>query len=86
MIIERGRFMLQLVEEWSQFFQSCNWRTFHFCQIEAEDESWIGNVEVTVIILGIGFRLVWNHTETPERRRMLRDIVSFNEALSEEEK
>ena len=52
------------IEEWSQFFQNCNWYTFHPLMIEYEDETNMGGVELTIIILGLGFRVRWNHTET----------------------
>lgn len=57
-------FYIYWIEEWSQFFRPCNWYTFHPIQIEVEDERNMGGVEATIIILGLGFRVRWNYTET----------------------
>lgn len=57
-------FSIYWIEEWSQFFKSCNWYTFHPLQIEVEDERNMGGFEITVIILGLGFRARWNYEET----------------------
>lgn len=52
------------IEEWSQFFQPCNWRTFHPLFIEIEDDRTMGGVEATLIILGVGVRFRWNYAQT----------------------
>jgi hypothetical protein len=52
------------IEEWSQFFQQCNWRTFHFTQFEVEDDRSLGAIEATLILLGLGFRVRWNYKTT----------------------
>lgn len=54
------------IEQWSQFLGGCNWYTFHPIHIEFEDDRIMGGVEVTVIILGLGFRARWNYAETEQ--------------------
>lgn len=62
--IHKGNWLLALMEDYSQFFEPCNWRTFRFCHIEAEDDTMLGAFEITVVILGLGARVRWNHTRT----------------------
>ena len=52
------------IEEWSQLFQECNWYTFHPIDVEFENDSIMGGWEATVIFMGLGFRVRYNHTET----------------------
>lgn len=67
-------FFIDWIEEWSQFFQRCNWYTFHPITIEVEDERNMGGFEITVIVLGLGFRVRWNYEET-ETVKDLKDTV-----------
>lgn len=67
-------FFIEWIEEWSQFFQSCNWYTFHPIKIEIEDERNMGGFEMTVIILGLGFRARWNYDETEDVKDILRQV------------
>lgn len=69
-----GRLHLRLIEEWSQFFQPCNWRTFHFAHLMIEDEEMMGDLEVCIILLGLGFQIVWSYSDTETRRRIRSDI------------
>ncbi len=62
------------IEEWSQIFGGCNWYTFTLIRIEFENDAILGGIETTWIILGLGFRLRWNHTET-KLARDLKDQV-----------
>ena len=62
------------IEEWSQFAGGCNWYTFTPIKLEFEDDRHMGGVEVTAILLGLGFCIRWNHTETDEVRK-LRSMV-----------
>lgn len=71
MIFERGQFLLQLCEDYSQFFHTCNWYDFHFAQIVVENDKAMGAFEVVFIVLGLGFRLRWNHTETEMKQQIL---------------
>ena len=66
------------IEEWSQFFQPCNWYTFHPIMIELEDERNMGGVELTLIVLGLGFRIRWNHTETEMVEKIKSDIDALD--------
>lgn len=70
-------FSVYWIEEWSQFFERCNWYTFHPIKIEVEDERSMGGFEVTVIVLGLGFRLRWNYAVTEqleEIREQIREL------------
>jgi hypothetical protein len=67
-------FFIDRIEEWSQFFEGCNWYTFHPIKIEIEDDRHLGGVEATFIILGLGFRVRWNYQETEEVQELLRRV------------
>jgi hypothetical protein len=54
------------IEEWSQFFEPCNWRTCRVFKWEIEDDRIMGGVETTLIVLGLGFRLRWNYARTEQ--------------------
>lgn len=68
---------LHWIEEWSQFFEPSNWRTFHPIFIEMEDDRIMGGVEATVIILGVGVRLRWNYTITDETAGVLQSVADI---------
>lgn len=71
-------FFIEWIEEWSQFFQSCNWYTFHPVQIEFEDERNMGGCECTIVFLGIGFRARWNYRRTEQVDRIVRQIEELH--------
>ena len=71
---ESGNWLLQPIEEWSQFWQSCNWYTIHPINIELENDESMGGFEITVIVLGIGLRWRWNYTVTEQMAKILDDI------------
>ena len=49
--------------EWGQVLPGYNWRTFHPVCIQVDDDSIMGSVELTVIVLGIGLRVQWVYKE-----------------------
>lgn len=61
---------LEWIEEWSQLLGGCNWYTFTPIKIEFEDDRILGGFETTWVILGLGFRIRWNHTETDAAREI----------------
>jgi hypothetical protein len=67
-VTDDKKWFIDWIEQYSQFFESCNWYTFNFAHIEFENDKIMGGVEVTFVILGLGFRWRWNHTETEERK------------------
>lgn len=73
------------IEEWSQFFQECNWYTFHPIHIEFEDERSMGGVEATLIIFGLGFRVRWNYTRTEKVDEIIKASKKFGSNLKEED-
>lgn len=72
----RGLFV-EGIEEWSQFFTPCNWRTFHPVMLEAEDDTSMGGFEITTIILGLGFRIRWNYAETEQVQEINERVAEF---------
>lgn len=53
------------IEEYSQFLQRCNWYTFDFVWCGFEHDKSMGSVELTLIALGLGFRISYNYAQTP---------------------
>ena len=49
--------------EWGQVLPGYNWRTFHPVCVQVDDDSIMGSVELTVIVLGIGLRVQWVYKE-----------------------
>lgn len=70
--VEIGPVIFQFIEEWSQFFQPCNWRTFHPVMFEAEDDGLLGGFEVTAILMGLGLRVRWDHSKTEFKDEILK--------------
>lgn len=69
--------LFEWIEEWAQFFRNDNWYTFHIFMWELEDDKIMGGVEMTFILLGLGFRWRWNHVETEamaECKKAIKDI------------
>lgn len=79
---ERGRLLVQFIEQWSQLFTRRNWYTFHLVMIEFEDDAHMGGVEATIIVLGLGLRVRWNHTETEEVIELKRRIEEVEESIA----
>lgn len=67
------------LNEWRELFPrgDWNWRTFHVVQVEIEDDRMMGNWELTVVLLGLGFRLVWVGEDTEARKRIRDDLDRF---------
>lgn len=84
MIIEKGKWLIQFWEEYSQFFDKCNWYTFTFAKLEFENDSHMGAYEATIVLLGFGFRWRWEHTETEFKREILRRVDEFENDVREE--
>ncbi len=74
MIIERGNWMLDLTEEWSEWFRpNMNWRNFTLIQVYYEDECHLGNRELVVRLLGFGMRIVHVYDEDAEGRTIINE-------------
>lgn len=66
------------VEQYSQFFERCNWYTYNLAHIEFENDVSMGAWDVTFIVFGLGFRARWNHTRTvrvEEIERRMRSVL-----------
>jgi hypothetical protein len=48
-------------QEWSQILKKFNWYSFTLIDICFENETWLGGIEFTFIILGVGIRFRWNY-------------------------
>lgn len=59
-----SNWVFDFIQDWSQFFEDCNWYTFRLAWIELEDDRLLGAYEFTFVLLGLGFRVRYNHTET----------------------
>lgn len=68
-------------EEWSQFFEGCNWRTFHPLHIELEDDRIMGGAEFTVIVMGLGFRVRWNYARTEQVNQITESVEQIMKDL-----
>lgn len=79
-----GNLLVEGIEEWSQIAPRYNWRTFHPVMLEIEDDRMFGAVEMTAVILGVGFRIRWTYTETEAMRRTCGDMDKIKAALSED--
>lgn len=79
---ERGNWLVEFIEQWSQFFTNCNWYTFNPLHVEFEDDRAMGGVEITVILLGVGIRWRWNHTETEARAGIVRQVTEIKSRLA----
>ena len=76
-------FFIHWIEDWSQFFRPCNWYTLRPILVEFEDDRIMGGVELTAILLGVGFRVRFNYARTEKVDEMIssvEDIVSATEA------
>ena len=85
-MIDYEGFFIEGIEQWSQFFQSCNWYAFHPLMFEIEDERNMGGFEITFIVLGFGFRARWNYRETETVQSIKRQVeeISRSTAVSDD--
>ena len=74
---EVGNWIFEFTEEWSQFFDDCNWYDMHLLQAYVENDYIMGAYEVQVMLLGVGFRIRWNHTETELRAELAERVLEI---------
>jgi hypothetical protein len=72
---------VEWIEEWSQFFEPCNWRTFRVAKLELEDDRIMGGVEFTLILLGLGLRVRWNYASTETVEKIDASMAAIKEQL-----
>ena len=70
--------IFEFQEDWSQFSYDCNWRTVDLVKIEVEDDRMFGAWEITVKLMGVGFRFRHIYTETDEAKRIARQVADFD--------
>lgn len=83
MIIERGKWLVEFQQDYTQFFEKCNWYTYRFCEISFENDAMMGAYDATFCVLGLSFRWRWEHTET-EFKRQLDESVAIIKKEAEE--
>ncbi len=74
MVIERGKWLFDLSEDYSQFFGKRNWYDYRFVHIEFENDVILGAYEFMFALLGLGLRVRWQHTETDDWRLIKRRV------------
>lgn len=79
MMWERGGVMVDAWQEWTQFARRCNWYTFRLVMLEFENDTQLGAVEFTVVLLGFGLRVRWTHTRTELAERLERQVAEVME-------
>ena len=62
---------VNLMNEWPQLWQKCNWKTFNVINIYFEDDIMMGGFEFEFWLLGFGIRLRVNYTQTEQVRELL---------------
>ena len=77
MVIERGNWVIEFIEQYSQFFKRCNWYTYELAHIEIEDDRAMGGVDIVFVILGLGVRVRWNYTLTDKMREIRESVDNF---------
>lgn len=50
--------------DWWNPFKKYNWYTLRLCHIEIENDAIFGAYECTIVLLGLGGRIRYTHTET----------------------
>ena len=69
MHFERGPWLIEFREDYSQFLQSCNWYIFRFVQCEFEHDAAMGGYEATIALLGVSVRLSYTYDSDTEIRQ-----------------
>lgn len=75
---------IEFIEDYSQFFRRDNWYTFRFWLFEVENDWILGGWEATFILLGIGARWRWNHTETSFTIKLNDEVAKIRRERSKE--
>lgn len=60
------------IQQWDQITGGCNWYTFDVAKCELEWDKMLGGVEVTFVILGLGFYLRYNYQRTERLEEIVR--------------
>lgn len=78
-------FFIEPIEQWSQFFERCNWYDFTFIKFDVEDDRIMGGVECTLVLLGLGFRARWNYARTERVDEIARSVEEIKAALGSDD-
>jgi hypothetical protein len=68
-------------EDYSQFFRKDNWYTFTFIHLVFENDTMMGGYELTFVVLGLGFRIRYNHTRTELVDEILKSIDDIERGI-----
>lgn len=74
---QRGPFLIEFIQEWTDLWPPYNWATFHPIMIEFEDDHAMGAFEGTIIVMGLGLRLCWTHTRTEMAEHIERETEKW---------
>ena len=66
---------VSFIEEWSQWFEPCNWYDFHIIHCMFENDEQFGQYEFSFIVLGVGFRLTWVYNPDTKFRQEIMEQV-----------
>lgn len=62
---ENRYFLTDLTCEWDQLWNKYNWYTYNFIHFHIENDTYCGEREFAIIILGFGLRIAWS-APTPQ--------------------
>lgn len=62
-------------EQWSQFFQSCNWYDFRIIHLEVERDVCMGGWDFGLTVLGLGVIARWNYEVTDAAAEVLQRVA-----------
>ncbi len=69
---------LTLMEQWTEWFPSqtdWHWRTFNPLKIEFELDSSMGDIEIQIVVLGLGFILRCKYNKDAEMFKEIQDQI-----------
>ncbi len=79
---DNRKWYIDWIEHYSQFFRKDNWYTFTPLWLEVENDWIMGNYELTLVILGLGFRITYHHSETETTREIKSNIDMIEDESS----
>lgn len=66
------RFVFTFIFEWEQVIPHFNWYTFTPIRLEFEYDKWLQGLEITFILVGVGFTLRFN---LPSSDKILKEYL-----------
>lgn len=69
---------LTFTHQWQFLSGKCSWYDFSWVHIETEYDPTFGNLELKVLLLGLGFRLVYHYKDTEAGKRIAEKIAELD--------